>query len=140
MKKFDQGDFKFAIVVDAQEDFILATGALPVPGAEAMVPTINSYLENLTLENGYLGAMLRVAEMMEKRSRATYVTPWQIGTLYTRAGKKDKALDWLEKAFEAHDANVPYLSVDPLFDDLRSEPRFQDLLRRLNFPENENFN
>ena len=92
------------------------------------------------LEDGYLGAMLRVAEMMEKRSRTTYVTPWQIGTLYTRAGKNNKALDWLEKAFEAHDANVPYLSVDPLFDDLRSEPRFQNLLRRLNFPEKENDN
>ena len=92
------------------------------------------------LEDGYLGAMLRVAEMMEKRSRATYVTPWQIGTLYTRAGKKDKALDWLEKAFEEHDANIPYLSVDPLFDNLRSDPRFQDLLLRLNLPKNENIN
>ncbi len=92
------------------------------------------------LEDGYPGAMLFVAETMEKRSQTTYVTPWQIGTLYTRAGKKDKALDWLEKAFEARDVNVPYLSVDPLFDDLRSDPRFQNLLRRLNLPENKNFN
>jgi hypothetical protein len=50
---------------------------------------------------------------------------WQIGTLYTRAGKND----------EAHDGNMPYISVDPIFDGLRDDSRFQDLLRRMNLPE-----
>jgi len=49
-------------------------------------------------------------------------------------GCNDEALDWLEKAFEARDPNVPYLSVDPIFDDLRAKPRFQDLIRRLKLP------
>jgi TolB-like protein/Tfp pilus assembly protein PilF len=83
---------------------------------------------------GYSGALSRVAEMLVRRSRTSHVTPWQIGTLYTRAGKNDEALDWLEKAYEAHDPNVPYLSVDPIFDDLRATPRFQDLIRRLKLP------
>jgi serine/threonine-protein kinase len=83
---------------------------------------------------GYSGALSQVAEMLVRRSRTSHVTPWQIGTLYTRAGKNDEALDWLEKAYEAHDPNVPYLSVDPIFDDLRANPRFQDLIRRLNLP------
>ena len=82
-------------------------------------------------ENDYLGALQRVAEMLVARSRTAYVTPWQIGTLYTRAGKNDEALKWLEKAYEAHDQNTPYLSVDPIFDVLRDDPRFQDLLRRM---------
>ncbi len=82
-------------------------------------------------EGGYQGALQRAAETLALRSRTTYVPPWQIGTLYTRAGKKDKALEWLEKAYEAHDPNMPYLSVDPIFDILRDDPRFQDLLRRM---------
>jgi adenylate cyclase len=82
-------------------------------------------------EEGYQGALQRAAETLAVRSRTTYVPPWQIGTLYTRAGKKDKALEWLEKAYEAHDPNMPYLSVDPIFDILRDDPRFQDLLRRM---------
>jgi TolB-like protein/tRNA A-37 threonylcarbamoyl transferase component Bud32/Tfp pilus assembly protein PilF len=86
-------------------------------------------------ETGYSGALSRVAEMLIARSRTTYVTSWQIGTLYTRAGKKDEALEWLEKAYEEHDGNMPYISVDPIFDILRDEPRFQDLLRRLNLPQ-----
>jgi len=85
-------------------------------------------------EAGYSGALSHVAEMLIERSRTTFVTPWQIGTLYTRAGKNDEALEWIEKAFEAHDPNMPYISVDPIFDDLRDNPRFQDLLRRMNLP------
>jgi serine/threonine-protein kinase len=85
-------------------------------------------------EAGYSGALSRMAETLVARSRTSHVTPWQIGTLYTRAGKKEEALDWLEKAFEARDPNVPYLSVDPIFDDLRANPRFQELIQRLNLP------
>ncbi|KKN27287.1 hypothetical protein LCGC14_0866240, partial [marine sediment metagenome] len=86
-------------------------------------------------EAGYSGALSRVAEMLIARSRTTYVTSWQIGTLYTRAGKNDEALEWLEKAYEEHDGNMPYISVDPIFDGLRDNPRFQDLLRRMNLPQ-----
>ncbi len=86
-------------------------------------------------EASYSGALSSVAEMMIERSRTTFVTPWQIATLYTRAGKNNEALVWLEKAYEAHDSNMPSISVDPIFDSMRADPRFQDLLRRMNLPE-----
>ena len=83
-------------------------------------------------EGGYPMALQRAAETLAARSRTAYVPAWQIGTLYTRAGKKDEALEWLEKAYQAHDPNMPYISVDPIFDILRDDPRFKDLLRRMN--------
>jgi tetratricopeptide (TPR) repeat protein len=85
-------------------------------------------------EAGYSGALNSIAELMIERSKTTFVTPWQIATLYTRAGKNEEALEWLERAFEAHDANMPSISVDPIFDDLRDEPRFNELLRQMNLP------
>jgi len=88
-------------------------------------------LERGFAEAGYQGALRGVAEMLVARSRTKFVTPWQIATLYTRAGMNDEAVNWLEKAYQAHDQNMPYISVDPIFDDLRSEPRFQDILRRM---------
>lgn len=91
-------------------------------------------LERGFAEDGYQGALQRAAETLAARSRTTYVTPWQIATLYTRAGKNNEALKWLEKAYEAHDPNMPYLGVDPIFDILRADPRFQDLLRRMKLP------
>ena len=85
--------------------------------------------------DGYEGALRSLAEMLIARSDTAHVTPWQIGTLYTRAGDGELALDYLERAFEEHDPNIPYLSVDPIFDYLRNEPRFQAMIRRLGLPQ-----
>jgi TolB-like protein/Tfp pilus assembly protein PilF len=90
-------------------------------------------LNNGNNEGGYSLALQRVAELLIECSKTRYITPWQIATLYTRAGMKGNALEWLEKAYDAHDPNMPYIMVDPIFDSLRGEARFQDLLHRLNF-------
>ena len=47
---------------------------------------------------------------------------------------KQEVLDWLEKAYEEHDAFAPFWNVQSVFDPIRSEPRFQHILRRMNFP------
>jgi len=54
--------------------------------------------------------------------------------LYTYAGEYDRALDWLEKAYEEHASRLPYVNVLVTLDPLRSRPRFQNLVRRMNFP------
>ncbi len=89
-------------------------------------------LERGWREGGYSAALRAVAELMQEQSRqGVYVTPWQIGTLYTRAGEEELALDFLEQAYEERDPNSPYLSVDPIFDYMRDNPRFQTLIEKL---------
>lgn len=83
-------------------------------------------------EGGYHKALEELAELLIDRSDSTFVTPWQIATIYTRAGQKDKALVWLEKAFAYHDTNMPYIGVDPIFDILKGDPRFSNLLKKMN--------
>jgi tetratricopeptide (TPR) repeat protein len=56
---------------------------------------------------------------------------------YAQLGDKDQAFAWLEKAYEKHDGPMFTLKVHPLYDPLRDDPRFKDLLRRMNFPEDE---
>ena len=46
-------------------------------------------------------------------------------------GEKERALPWLEKSYENKDFLLPFVNVDPVFDDLRSEPRFQAVLSRM---------
>jgi predicted Zn-dependent protease len=59
-----------------------------------------------------------------------------IATLYATGGEPDEALELLERAYARHDRDdLPQLKVDPRLDNLRSNPRFQALLRRMNFPE-----
>ena len=50
-------------------------------------------------------------------------------------GKKDEALEALERGYEDRSWIMCQLKVNPIFDPLRSDPRFQALLRRMNFPE-----
>jgi serine/threonine protein kinase/tetratricopeptide (TPR) repeat protein len=85
-------------------------------------------------ETDYRAALTRVVGILTARMDTAFVTPWQIGTLYARAGQKSLALEWLEKAFEIRDPNIPYLSIDPIFDELRGEQRFRTLLERMNAP------
>ena len=86
-------------------------------------------------EGGYNLAMVRVAEAMISHRDSVYFPSWQIATLYCRAEMKEEALEWLEKAYEEHDSNMPYISIDPLFDFLRNEQRFQHILKKMNLPE-----
>ena len=91
-------------------------------------------LENGHKEGGYKNAMQRVAEMMIARQDTAFVTPWQIGTLYTRAGLVEEAINWLEKAYEIRDPNMIYIGVDPLFDVLKDDDEFKHLVNLMNFP------
>jgi len=92
-------------------------------------------LENGYQAGGYQGALQAFAEYSIKKSSEKYVTPWRIFTIYVRAGMKDESLEWLQKAYEIHDPNMPYISTDPIFDYLREEPEFQNIVRQMNFPE-----
>jgi len=99
----------------------------------------NDTLAVQALENGYANGNYRtalnsLAEHLIAKSKITYVTPWLIGTIYTRAGKDDEAVKYLKMAYDQHDANLPYIGVDPIFDDLRSHPRFQELVDNMAFP------
>ena len=53
---------------------------------------------------------------------------------YIYAGDHDRAMDWLERAFEVHTSALVSIGSLPIWDPLRSDPRFQDLLRRMNLP------
>jgi adenylate cyclase len=57
-----------------------------------------------------------------------------IATLYAETEENEKALDLLERAYAKHDSELLQLKVDPRMDNLRSNPRFEALLRRMNFP------
>ncbi len=92
-------------------------------------------LERGYAQGGYAGAMRLAAETLAARSKRTYVQPTRIARLYVSAGEKDRALEWLEKAYQERDPLMVYLNVEPTWDSLRSDPRFQSLLRRMNFPD-----
>ncbi|MCK5705985.1 MAG: hypothetical protein KAI29_32770, partial [Cyclobacteriaceae bacterium] len=92
-------------------------------------------LEEGYQHGGYTEALKSLADLLVNRSQTKFVTSWKICTIYTRAGMKDEALEWMEKAYIAHDPNMPYISTDPIFDYMRDDPRFQVLIKKMGFPE-----
>jgi TolB-like protein/Tfp pilus assembly protein PilF len=63
-------------------------------------------------------------------------SPARLAEAYAQLGEKDRAISLLEQGYEERDAELAYLNVWPLFDPLRDDPRFQALVRRMNFPGN----
>jgi tetratricopeptide (TPR) repeat protein len=63
------------------------------------------------------------------------IHPTWAAILYVQLGDKDQAFSWLEKAYEQHDGLLYLLKVSPSYDSLRDDPRYLDLLRRMNLPE-----
>jgi hypothetical protein len=57
--------------------------------------------------------------------------PMLIVPAYIGTGNNDQAIAWLEKAYAQHSNGLTALKVDPVYDPLRDDPRFQDLLRRV---------
>jgi hypothetical protein len=78
---------------------------------------------------------LKLISELNEIARHGYVAPILFMTAYVGLGDSDKALTCLERAYEEHDAWLVYLEVGPTWDPLRSEPRFQAVLRRMNFPQ-----
>jgi adenylate cyclase len=72
--------------------------------------------------------ILRELEQMAKRQ---YVSTTAFADIYLGLGEKEKALDWLDKSYQDQESACWYLKVDPIYDSVRSEPRFQALLKKV---------
>ena len=75
-----------------------------------------------------------LALLQKLMTTTEYVSPAELAILHVGLGNKEEAVDLLGKAYEAHDLQLRHLDVDPHYDSLRAEPRFQDLVRRVGLP------
>jgi TolB-like protein/Tfp pilus assembly protein PilF len=111
------------------------------PEAFAEYKTMGEYGKNnnaagfLYAVSGRRNEALRVIERMRRLSEQTYVDPYMMAVPYAGLGDRDNAIRLLTKAYEEHSAEMPQLKAEPFFDPLRSDPRFQELVRRMNYPE-----
>jgi TolB-like protein len=85
-------------------------------------------------KGGIRGYYLWELQRLREESKHRYVRAVAFAYLFAALGEKDQALSYLEKAYEDRDWHLTLLQISPSFDPLRSDPRFQDLLRRMNFP------
>jgi hypothetical protein len=68
---------------------------------------------------------------LERFSRQQQIDPGILAWAYAGTGNKNQAFAWLEKAYDQHSIGLTALKVDPVYDPLRNDPRFQNLLQRV---------
>ena len=78
---------------------------------------------------------LRSLDILEAQARREYIDPYWFTCIYAALGDRDQAFAWLKRAFEVRSPQILALRVDLLLNPLRSDPRFDECLRKVGFPE-----
>jgi TolB-like protein/Tfp pilus assembly protein PilF len=86
-------------------------------------------------KSGYAGVLQGSLEGLKEVSKERYVPPYHVAQIYARLVDKQQTLAWLEQAFNERDTQLTYMKVEPAFDEIRSDPRFQKLQQRLAMPQ-----
>src|SRR5437764_7613619 len=108
----------------------------------SVTPTLNgegelaSTLERTSAASGFEMAVRALAQkklerLNEKTGRRDYVPALEYLTAYTRLGDKEQAFAWLRKAVEERNRLALEIEINPIFDSLRSDPRFAELTGRV---------
>jgi TolB-like protein/Tfp pilus assembly protein PilF len=97
-------------------------------------PWVLALLGHAYAISGKKDEALKTLDKLRETSKQRYVSEYAFAAVYAGLGEKDQAFQWLEKGYEDRNDLLIQLNVDPLFDNLRSDPRFADLVRRIGLP------
>ena len=94
-------------------------------------PFMLSVLGHAYGASGNGAAARAIIEELQRASRSRYISPFSIAQIYIGLAEKDRAFEWLERAYQERTSYLVVLNVYPVFDALRSDARFADLLQRI---------
>jgi serine/threonine protein kinase/Flp pilus assembly protein TadD len=108
----------------------IATASKPEPDDSYLLASLGEAYAR----SGKTAEAQKVIDKLNELTKQRYVPPYAVAWIYVGLGQKQQALDWLEKSYANREDTMIWLNSDPSLDDLRSEPRFQDLVRRVGLP------
>jgi len=108
----------------------LQEAAILSPGDDATKATLG-YVYALS---GRKSDSQEVLNELKEQSKRRYVSPYLIALIYAGLGKRGEAFEWLEEAYKQRNSELPWIGVEPMFDPLRSDTRFHDLVGRMKLP------
>jgi serine/threonine-protein kinase len=84
---------------------------------------------------GQIAEARKILDELHALATSQYVHAYGFALIHVGLGENDAALEWLDRAYQDRNSWMPYVQVEPRLDPLRADPRFQDLLGRMDFPE-----
>ena len=97
-------------------------------------PHALGHLANAYARQGRIVEARAILPKLKEHIDKTGIGRYEMALVYVGLKDNDNAFEWLEKAFEARDKGLTYLKIDPCLDPLRSDPRFQNLIKRVGLP------
>jgi len=97
-------------------------------------PELAASIEEDFTKSGYKGVLQSWLEGLTELSKHSYVSSYSIAESYMRMGEKQKAFEWLEKAYEEHDSGLVSVAVEPMFESIRPDARYKEIVRRMKLP------
>lgn len=108
--------------------------ALSVLGENDLLRTFNEAHPHQGYERARRAVLIKQLQQLEEQSRREYIPAIELALICSALGHKNDALKWLERAYDSRDFDLFIISTWPEFDNLRSEPRFQAILRKMGLP------
>ena len=105
--------------------------SIPLSGTSPDEPSTLAYAY---AKSGKRKQALETIEMLVKASERRYISWTLIAAIYAALGDHDEALKSLQKAIEQRDGVLPFTNIDPIFEDLRSNTRYVEILKRVGLP------
>jgi TolB-like protein/Tfp pilus assembly protein PilF len=148
-REYDRGIEHLQQLLDADPNFVVAHDLLGQFYLQKRMydAATTEFQEARTLDPGDTSILLEIAtayalagrkaearkvfQEVQAVSKRKYVPPFDVAVFYDCMGQTDSAFEWLERAFKDRDRNLTRLGGHPLLDNLRSDPRFADLVRRI---------
>ena len=113
---------------DSYQPYVISSGAFGLPSVKVTADSGLRFLHFLV----HLDSLI---DELQQTAKHRYVPGCLLTGAYVGAGETGQAVSWLERAYKERDQCMAWINAYPGFDPLRSEPRFQELLRRMNFPQ-----
>jgi tetratricopeptide (TPR) repeat protein len=152
LRRYDEAIAQYKRILSLDQNFAIAHNQLGAAyGAKGMYreaiaemrkyleldpdPTGRGYLALWLAKSDQRGEAMKLLDQLKQESTQRYVQPYSFALIYIGLDEKEEAFNWLEKEISDRSPNASVYAIDPALDDLRSDPRFKEMLKRLNLAE-----
>jgi TolB-like protein/Tfp pilus assembly protein PilF len=127
--------YTLAVAAAQQHDYTTAVSEFQKARSLSDVPWNDAGLGYVYASSGRKAEALQIIADLKAKTKQRYVSSYAVATVYAGLGDRDKAFEWLEKAYQERSPGLTWLKVEPMLDGIRSDPRYADLLHRMGLPQ-----
>lgn len=122
------------LALEQKHDFAAAIDELKKATEHSNIKMWVGFVAHAKALSGDKAGAQRILKHLHSLAVRTYVSPWWFAVIYTGLGDRSQAFTYLERSYRGREHDLAFSNVWPIFDELHSDPRYEDLVRRIGLP------